>query len=170
MTNITTNRVNVVMTPVQVAAVKTALQTILGNMPFLTGLTVDERVTLPKISVGNRAFTEDALLAVENNAGMMPAYLNAPGIRNDLTLYNQLDELLGLVRQLHERMEDTQMLAGSEAYVSALTAYKLFTAASESGLPGMDTVYGQLRARFAGQGIPGNAGNTPAAPDTAPNA
>jgi len=164
MSNINSNRVNAVMTATQVAAVKTALQTILANMPFLTGLTVEERMVLPKISVSNRAFAEDALLAVENNAGMLPAYLTAVGMRNDLTLYTQLDELLGLVRQLHERMEDTQMLAGSEAYVSALAAYKLFTAAAEAGMPGMDAVRDQLRARFAGQGPTGKT----EAPDTPP--
>jgi hypothetical protein len=46
-------------------------------------------------------------------------------------------------------MEDTQMLAGSEAYSSALTAYKLFQAASEAGLKGSDAIYDSLKARFA---------------------
>lgn len=152
MANITANRVNVVMTAAQIAAVKTALQTVLTNMPFLVGLTVDERIALPKINVSNRAFTEDTLLAVENNPAVLPPYLSASVLRADLMLYAQLDELLTMVRQLHERMEDTQMLAGSEAFVSALTAYKLFAGAAEAGLPGMDAVYGQLSTRFTGQG------------------
>lgn len=148
------------MTAAQLTAVKTALQTINSNMPFLVGLTADERMALPKINVSNKAFTEDALTAAENNAAMLPTYLNPANIRADLTLYTQLDELLGLVRQLLERMEDTQMLAGSEAYVSSLTAYKLFAGAAEAGLPGMDSVYDQLRARFAGQSSGGSASAT----------
>ena len=163
MANITANRVNAVMTAAQIAAVKTALQTVLTNMPFLVGLTVDERMALPKINVSNKAFTEDSLTAAENNAAMLPAYLAPANIRTDLTLYTQLDELLVLVRQLHERMEDTQMLAGSEAYVSALTAYKLFASAADAGLPGIDSVYDQLRTRFAAQGNSDNG--TAAAPD-----
>jgi len=66
MSNLTNNRLSVVMTATQVQAVKDALQTLLTNMPFLIGLTVEERSTLPKISVANKVFTEDALNAVNN--------------------------------------------------------------------------------------------------------
>ena len=54
--------------------------------------------------------------------------------------------------QLLEKIEDTQLLAGSEAYVSGLAFYKLVSAAAEAGVPGADAVSDLLRARFAGQG------------------
>lgn len=47
-----------------------------------------------------------------------------------------------------EKLEDTQILAGSEAYVSALTGYKLFGAAADAGLPGADAIYDSLKTRF----------------------
>jgi hypothetical protein len=133
MSNLTNNRISVVMTATQMQAAKDALQTLLTNMPFLIGLTSTERVTLPKISVANKVFTEDALNVATNNADLLPAYYSTSAFQQDFELYRQLDELTTLARGIVERMDDTQLLAGSEAYVSALTAYKLFGAAADAG-------------------------------------
>jgi len=152
MSNLMNNRVNATMTAAQVAAVKTAIQTISTNMPFLVGLTVEERISLPKINVVNKAFAEDAINAVVNNAGSVPSYLNPIQMQNDLQLFTQLDELTTLLRQVLEKAEDTQILAGSEAYIGALTGYKLFGAAADAGVAGADTIYAALRQRF--QSVP----------------
>lgn len=152
MSNLTNNRVNITATAAQITAVKTALQTITTNLPFLVGLTVDERIALPSIDVNNKAFTEDAINAGVNNATLIPSYVSVPNMQNDMTLFSQLDEVLGLVNQLQEKLEDTKLLAGSEAYTSALALYKLFGAAADSGVAGADAVVSQLRSRFAGQG------------------
>ena len=45
--NITINRLNTVMKDAEITAVKNSIKDIYGNMPFLIGLTTDERVTLP---------------------------------------------------------------------------------------------------------------------------
>lgn len=152
MSNLTNNRINTTMTAAQVAAVKTALQTIYTNMPFLLGLTIDERRFLPKINVSNKAFAEDAISAVVNNPGSIPAYLNGAQMQNDMTLFTQLDEFAVLTRQLLEKIEDTQMLAGSEAFVSSLASYKIFASAAEAGIPGADVIYAALKRRFEDQG------------------
>ena len=152
MSNLTNNRLNITATAAQITAVKTALQTINTNMPFLIGLTVDERIALPAIDVNNKAFTEDAINAAVNNPSLVASYLSVPNMQNDMALYTQLDEIKGLVNQLLEKIEDTQLLAGSEAYVSALAFYKLVGAAAEAGVAGADAVADLLRARFAGQG------------------
>ena len=57
------------------------------------------------------------------------------------------------------------MLAGSEAYVTALAAYRNFEAAAKAGIQGADTIYELLKARFSGQGGTGAAtasNNSPA--------
>lgn len=154
MSNLTYNRLNSTLTPQQITAVKAAIQTIYTNMPFLLGLTVEERIALPKINVANKAFAEDAINAITNNAEMLPGYLKVAGMQTDLQLFTQLDELSGLVRQLLEKIEDTQILAGSETYVAALTGYKLFGAAASAGLPGSDAIYESLKARFTSASAP----------------
>ena len=152
MANITNNRLSITMTAAQITAVKTAIQTIQTNMPFLLGLTMEERSSLPKINVANKAFTEDAINAMVNNPTLLPAYFNVAEMQKDMTLFAQLDELNILINQLAERVSDTQMLAGSEAYVSALAAYRNFEAAANAGVSGADTIYDLLKSRFANQG------------------
>lgn len=152
MSNLQNNRINITATATQITAVKNALQTIGTNLPFLLGLTTSERIAIPAINVSNKAFTEDAITAAVNNAALIPSYVNIPNMQNDLTLFTQLDEVIIMVKQLLEKLEDTQLLAGSEAYIGALAVYKLFGSAVDAGVPGADAIYNQLRARFAGQG------------------
>ncbi|MFM2387448.1 MAG: hypothetical protein RL660_2205 [Bacteroidota bacterium] len=151
MSNTFTNRVSAAVAPADLTAIKTAIATIKSKLPFLIGLTNEERISIPKISEANRVFTSDAIMAVANNADMLPAYFNATELKRDLELYNTLDEIAIMLAQLTEQVSDTQMLAGSEAYVSALSAYRLFGAASVAGVAGADAIYDLLAARFANQ-------------------
>jgi hypothetical protein len=149
MSNLLNNRVNAVATAAQLTAVKAAFQTILTNLPFLVGLTADERKSLNAIDVNNKTFTEDALTAALNNPTLVPAYLSVPNMQSDLTLFTQMDEISGLANQLCERIEDTRMLAGSEAYTMALSLYKSFGAAADAGVLGADSIVNKLKTRFA---------------------
>ncbi|MFN8284563.1 MAG: hypothetical protein U0U67_15180 [Chitinophagales bacterium] len=165
MSNITDNKLSVILTQTQIDAVKGAINTIQSNLPMLLGLTLDERKTIPKIDVNNKIFVEDAITAMENNPSFLPAYFNVGELKKDLTLYQQLDPLLVEINKLAEKIDDTQMLAGSEAYVTALAAYRNFEAAAKAGIQGADTIYELLKARFSGQGGTGAAtasNNSPA--------
>ena len=152
MSNLSNNRIDTVISDADLAMVNTALNDIESTLSFLIGLTVEERVQLPKINVANKSFTQDAINAVVNNSAMLPAYLDKTAMEKDMDLYLQLDKLAIRIRQLLEKIDDTQMLAGSEAFVAALTAYKLFAAAAAAGVAGSDAVYDTLKERFAGQG------------------
>ena len=152
MSNLSNNRIDTVISDADLAKVNTALNDIESTLSFLIGLTVEERVQLPKINVVNKSFTQDAINAVVNNSAMLPAYLDKTAMEKDMDLYLQLDKLAIRIRQLLEKIDDTQMLAGSEAFVAALTAYKLFAAAAAAGVAGSDAVYDTLKERFAGQG------------------
>ncbi len=148
MSNLTNNRIDTVMTSAQITDVKNAITAINTAISFSVSLTAEERMTLPKISVANKSFTEDAINAIANNASIFPAYLNVGQMQNDLKLYKQLDEMAIMLRQTLERIEDTRILAGSEAYVAALTVYKIVGAAAKAGIEGSETIYEQLRERF----------------------
>ena len=111
----------------------------------------------------DKIFTEDAINAAVNNMDMLPGYLSVSGVQTDMKLFNQLDELVPMVRKQLEKLEDTRFLAGSEAYTTALMIYKLFGAAAESGIPGADAIVAQLRERFTSNG------NSPNNPPVNPN-
>ena len=93
---------------------------------------------------------------------MLPAYVNVPEMLKDFDLYRFLEQVLQPIAQLYEKVRDTQILAGSEAYTIALVAYKQFQIAVASGMPGMDTIVAQLSERFSGQGpTSDNSSETP---------
>jgi hypothetical protein len=166
MANILANRVSATLSPEQISEVKTALQKIRETLPFLVGLTKDERKSMAKINTVNRSFTESAIAAITNNPDIFPNYLNVKEIRADLTLFDQLDEIVKLSNQINESLRDTQIIAGSEAYISALAGYKFVAAAAKGGVVGAKTVYDDLKKRFEGQG---NFGVTPGAAPAANN-
>lgn len=153
---LTSNRLSVTLTPAAITAIKAAIAAVDSQLPFLLGLTNAERKALPKIDVNNKVFVEDSLTAINNNGGILPTYINAVEIGKDLVLFEQLDELVQLVGQLFDKLRDTQMLAGSEAYVSSLVAYKLFASAADAGLPGAESIYNQLKQRFIAEGSSDN--------------
>jgi len=152
------NRVNLVLTDAQVDDLRNHFAKINDILnPFVQGLTIDERSTLPKMNVSNKAFVSDTMIAVKANADFLPAYVTTDAMDNDYKLFEQLEEFIAAAETISEKLSDTQMLAGSEAYQMSLAAYRLFGAAAKAGLNGADSVYGRLSERFAQQGPGGGA-------------
>ncbi len=118
----------------------------------MQALTTEERSSIPKMNVSNKAFVSDVVVAMKNNADVLPAYINPTLIETDYKLYEQLEEFLSISESITEKLSDTQMLAGSEAYSNALTAYRLFGAAAKAGINGADSTYDTLASRFAQTG------------------
>jgi hypothetical protein len=148
MTNLTNDRISVEISAAAEQQVKDGIQMIQNALPFLVGLTPAERITLPKINVNNKVFAEDAINVAENNAALMPPFVKVDEMEKDLTLFQKLDTIRGMLQQISEKVSDTQLLAGSEVYASALMVYKLLGAASAAGFEGAKSSYGQLRERF----------------------
>lgn len=155
------NRLSVTLTETQMQNVKAAFATIYAELPFLIGLTAEERQSIPKINDSNKTFTEDGANVAANNGSFLPGYFNSGDVVMDITLFQQLDEIFLLSDQLNEKIFDTRMLAGSEAYVNALTIYRLVEAAAKAGVPGADAAYELLKQRFNEQGNGGSNTNNP---------
>ncbi len=155
MANILSNRVSETLSTEQLSNIKTAFQTLRDNLPFLIGLTQSERQTMAKMSTANRAFTESAINAISNNPDIFPPYISIDELRKDLVLYDQLDDIVKQANQISESLRDTQTMAGSEAYVTGLAAYKFVATAAKSGVAGAKTIYDVLKKRFEGQGVTG---------------
>jgi hypothetical protein len=54
-------------------------------------------------------------------------------------------------RQVADNIDDTAMVAGSEAYQASLVFYNAVKAASAQDIPGAKEVYNYLKARFPGR-------------------
>ncbi len=159
MSNLFNNRLSVQMTDADLQTVLATIQQLDSNMPFLIGLTEQERMTLPKINRSNKLFVDDALQLLRANANLMPMYIDQTELEKDIVLFEQMSEVEQLLTRLLTKVSHTRVLAGSEAYTASLLFYRMAKAAAESGLPGAEAVSDRLARRFQGQGPTGSSGS-----------
>lgn len=128
------------------------IQQLTQKMTFLINLTPEERINLPKMGDKSIAFVEKALELAEANPQLVPPFVNVSELRRDFELAINLREIFMLVKQLYEKLDDTTLAVGSEAYVSALSFYNSAKNASKMNVPGTDAVVNELSNRFVGRG------------------
>lgn len=135
----------------QMKVVKTALQTITENLPFLIALSVDEKKALVKLGAKSVDFVRDCNTVASNYPQILPAGFDTKELERDSVLFEQLSELKMLVDTLSEKLTDTTTAVGNEAMKASLTVYDYVKTAAKSQA-GLKTVADQLQQRFKGQG------------------
>jgi len=155
------NRISIAINDEAIANITAAITTIEQNLPKLINLTVDERKSLPKMGDRTLAFVSKALEYTKQNSQIVPNFMEVAEFEKDVTAVTALSKVLIPLQQLTEKLDDTTMLAGSEAYSAALVFYSAVKGAAKAGVPGMKTVYDDLQVRFPGRG------KTPTATPTA---
>lgn len=119
----TNNLVNAVFATADQEWVLQALKSVNDRMPFLLGLTPEQRQSQAKMGDKTVAFVEKALRAAELNPTLIPAAVDVAGLRKDVELVRELLPVLDLLTKLHERVDDTVTETGSEAFATALEIY-----------------------------------------------
>ncbi|MDR2823592.1 MAG: hypothetical protein LBB41_00160 [Prevotellaceae bacterium] len=94
------------------------------------------------------AFVEKAYELALSNSEFIPPYLNMSEFMVDLSDATNLEPLFVAVEQVHSCVDDTQMLAGSEAYHAALVYYNSVKEAATQNVAGAKAIYDALRVRF----------------------
>jgi hypothetical protein len=128
-------------------AIGRAIQLIESRLPFLIDLVAEERTALPKMGDKTRAFVDKAFEVASTNPDFLPRSFDVEEMRKDLELYQDLNRIRMSLLQLQDMIDDTCMLAGSEAYTAALTVYN---SAKTNGMnnKGMEPIVQELRERF----------------------
>ncbi len=153
------NRVSASISAESRTAIKTAIQTIKDNLPFLLDLTPEERRTMLKLGDSSVAFVQGTLGVATENQDFLPRSFEVEEMRQDVELYQFLEDLSRSLTQLQELVEDTKMATGNEAYAAALVVYKY---AKDSSLgSGLDDVVDDLGRRFARRSRQAETGETP---------
>lgn len=169
MANITTNLLNITLTPAELGVLQGAITTIdAGLAPVVQGLTENERTSYFSLDENNKVFTEEALQEATVNGSMLPSAVNVGFLGNDLTLFNQLDGLESQLEGVLRKVRDSKRVVAHEAYAMALTIYTLYRSLAAVGVPGAQQSADRLGERFAqtGGGAPaaGNSGEAPTPP------
>jgi hypothetical protein len=146
----TTNLISASLPTTDQAAILTAITAIREKLPFLVGLSPEQRRSLCRMGDKTRAFVDKAIELATQNAELMPRCLDIDEMRRDLELVESLYPILLSIAQLQELIEDTYMLAGSEAYAAARTAYN--SARANGKNMGLNTAVEQMKRRYNRKG------------------
>ena len=137
------------------AVVKDAQNRILEVMemlqPYVVNLKPEERRDILKLGDKTLAFGEKAFDYAKANPMLVPPYLDMGMFENDMKDTTGLRVLLATVQQLSMAIDDTIMVAGSEAYTASLTFYNAVKVAANQNVPGAKPIYQELQERFPGR-------------------
>jgi hypothetical protein len=145
------NQISMTIPAETLAAITTnfsAVNALLANI-LLFNLTAEERKAMLVMGDKTLAFVQKSLEYAENNPALLPPYLDLAEAKKDFALAHDLYGVLQQVNTLQRAIEDTMMVAGSEAYNAALVFYNSVKGASRVNVPGSEAVYNDLQQRFA---------------------
>lgn len=162
MSNLTENRIDTVLSETQIQSINMSIKQITETLP-LGSLSEEQRSSLKSIDVNNKVFVEDTIKVLQaGNGDIMPSFIKAESMKNDLQLFEQLDQVEKQLQNVLQKVGDVKRIAGEEAYSMALAVYKIFTAANAAGIPGAKQAYDTLKPRFEAQGGSGRSAETTA--------
>ncbi len=143
------NQISITISPEDKAAIDTSLETLKTKLqPYLIALSADERHALPKMSDKTISFVDKALIYASSNPEFAPPYLNKSELSKDVTAVETLNGFSKQLAQITTGLDDTIMLAGSEAYVAALSYYNSVKEAARRDIVNAKPVYEDLKQRF----------------------
>ncbi|MBI9064524.1 MAG: hypothetical protein JEZ14_21240 [Marinilabiliaceae bacterium] len=129
--------------------VEQAIQTLVGVLESkLITLSPEDRRELPKMGDKTVAFVDKALEYGVAYPDYIPNFIDIPEAKKDFETVKTLRNIITPLERISNLANDTMTLAGSEAYTSALSVYKVLKNAARMGQPGAEEASRELSNRF----------------------
>jgi hypothetical protein len=152
MSNITENKLNIILNAVDMILIKDNIIEILDALPDAS-LTPDERETLLSMNVDNKVFAEDCSNEIGiSGLGIIPPFINAVNLKNDILLYEQLDVIESDLTNAVQVVSDLKRICAHEAMTTANAIYRMYELANLTGIPGGKQGYDKLKERYKQNG------------------
>lgn len=105
-----------------------AINFINNKLPDLVTLDSDELASLPKTGKSTINFVLENLNEAEKNATLIPEDVDIDEIKKDVKLIHSIYKILGPLKKLEKKLEDSVLLAGAEAYLPSIAIYNAMKA------------------------------------------
>lgn len=128
------------------SAIKSAIETIQANLPFLVDIGVEEVRRMAKAGNLSEAFLQKALVIAEQSPEILPRNFAIEEFRTDMELSANLEQIALPLKKLLERITNTNIVARSDAYGYALITYDRSKKSVDQGL---NAATRELAQRFA---------------------
>ncbi len=117
--------------------------------PYLLGLSEKERHDLFKMGDKTVATVQKVKSYIDTNPEFVPSYMQVAEFGKDEAVASVLTPLHNLALQLATDIDDTRLLAGSEAISEAMFYYGSVREAANKGVVQAKPIYDDLSQRFA---------------------
>jgi hypothetical protein len=144
-----TNRISISFTDEDLKSIQDSVSVLeLKLKPLLVKISANERRELPKMGDKTVSFVTKAAEYAENNPSLVPQFIDIGEMRKDISIISVLRTLTGPLNALSDMLNDTMLLAGSEAYSSALAFYGSVKYAARFNQPAAESIYNDLKQQF----------------------
>ena len=126
----------------------TKLSEVDALLPFTIKISAKERRRVSALGKKTRGFVEAALKYSKTQPQIIPVYLDMAKKTQDMELFLQISELLSVLGPIYEKLRETSMVSGAEAYHSARIYYDAVKVAVKSGQPGSEVIAKELGSIF----------------------
>jgi hypothetical protein len=146
------NKVSFKLTDEEKKQVKDALGVLTSVLePKLVSLSASDKKELPKMGDKTVAFVEKSLEYAEQYPDFVPNFIDVNESKIDLQSVRVLRQFFLPLERITNLVDSTITLAGSEAFSSSLSIYKILKNAAAMGQPGAAEATADLSNRFPGK-------------------
>lgn len=144
------NKISAEITTAELQAITTGIADLKNSLSTVLkfNLTADERTGMLKMGDKTLAFVGKSLNYAQQNPSLTPTYFDLAEAQKDYKLASDLYQVYQLLSALLRSVEDSNMVAGSEAYEAALVFYNSVKGASRSNIAGAQAIFDDLKQQF----------------------
>ncbi|HEX2955953.1 MAG TPA: hypothetical protein VHO70_03950 [Chitinispirillaceae bacterium] len=140
------NRVSFSLTQEQIERIMNAFNSVLEILtPICVTLTPLQKQQILKMGPATIPFVNAVNLHAQQCPQFVPSYIDAAELNKDVIAVKDLTMMYNLLAKIMQLLEDTIMLAGSEAMVASLPFYQSVKVAAKNNAPGAEVIYNLLK-------------------------
>ena len=117
------NKISTSISEESIREILSSIEKIDKLLPDLVSLSNEKLSSLPKVSASTIEFVYETLELVDKYPALIPRDVEIPEIRKDAELIEAINRILKPLKKLVRKLEDSAVLAGSEAYVPSMAIY-----------------------------------------------
>ena len=115
---------------------------------FAIELHIDDKRELRTLGDRSLPFTEQAFLLAAQQKNLVPSYIDMDEFGKDLNLFKQSKELIKMLEVILERLKDTSIAAGADAFLTARKFYDSVKSAVKANIPGAAVAFDEMKKRY----------------------
>ncbi|MBI4947064.1 MAG: hypothetical protein HY840_11765 [Bacteroidetes bacterium] len=146
------NLISIAITPQQAQDALQAINQLKTLLPQeLVNLTPDERHFYAKMGDKTVAFVQKSLDYAQLNPALVPPYIDVAEMKKDVEAVQALGTLYKALGEVYTKLDDSMLLAGSEAFTASLSFYNSAKDAAKHNVSGAQAIVDDLKTRFPGR-------------------